>query len=149
MKLRELDINCEDLDVDGFKSEDMARLFQSVKENTSICSLLANGEELVNAATGEADPLLEHYLKLNRAGRCVLKESETCMPPSLWANHLSRSSDDPDVLFYFLRMKPTLVSTMTWSEPQVDQPNRSFAANTCSYMNSIALTAQRSIASWL
>ena len=37
-KLRELDIFYKDLD--GFTSEDMARLVQSVKENTSICSLL-------------------------------------------------------------------------------------------------------------
>jgi hypothetical protein len=112
MKLRELDMYCRDLmDDDRFKlaSEDMARLLQSVKENTSICSLW-NGDYPIDASTGEVDPLLEYYLKLNRAGRYVLNESETCMPPSLWANHLSRSSDDPDVLFYFLRMKPTLVA---------------------------------------
>ena len=119
MKLRELDICCAHLD--GFASEDMARLLQSVKENTSICSLFVNYGDPIDAATGEVDPLLEYYLKLNRAGRYVLKESETCMPPSLWANHLTRSSDDPDVLFYVLRMKPTLVGKMTWSELQVNQ----------------------------
>ena len=118
MKLRELDICCAHLD--GFASEDMARLLQSVKENTSICSLFVNYGDPIDAATGEVDPLLEYYLKLNRAGRYVLKESETCMPPSLWANHLSRSSHDSDVLFYFLRMKPALVGTMTWGESQVD-----------------------------
>jgi hypothetical protein len=111
MKLRELDVQCDYMD--GFASEDMARLLQSVKESTSICSLLVFEGDPIDATTGEEDPLLEYYLKLNRAGRYVLKDSEACMPPSLWANHLSRSSDDPDILFYFLRMKPTLVGTTT------------------------------------
>jgi hypothetical protein len=105
----------------GLTSEDVATLLQSVKESTSICSLFIDGKNPKDAVTGEVDPLLEYYLKLNRAGRYVLKESETCMPPSLWANHLTRSSDDPDVLFYVLRMKPTLVGKMTWSELQVNQ----------------------------
>ena len=79
-------------------------------------------DDPIFAATGKADPLLDYYLNLNIAGRYVLrKESEALMPLSLWVNLLSRSSDDPDVLFYVLRMKPTLVGKMTWSELQVNQ----------------------------
>jgi hypothetical protein len=67
-------------------------------------------DDPIFAATGKADPLLDYYLNLNIAGRYVLrKESEALMPLSLWVNLLSRSSDDPDVLFCLIREKPSLV----------------------------------------
>lgn len=58
-----------------------------------------NEEDRPESEICEADPfsdsLLDYDLKLNRAGRHVLKESKAMVPPSLLDNQLSRSSDDP------------------------------------------------------
>lgn len=48
----------------------------------------------------------ERLTALNRAGRKILNVHD--LPRSLWPHILAKSSDKPDVIYYFLQQKPEL-----------------------------------------
>lgn len=54
---------------------------------------------------------IDFYLKLNRFGRCLLRNPE--VPSGLWPHILGRmaSPSDVDALFYFLRDAPKQLVT--------------------------------------
>jgi hypothetical protein len=55
----------------------------------------------------EIMPQVEHLLALNRGGRRLLSATGESVPPlNYWSRILARSSDNADVLFYFLREIP-------------------------------------------
>ena len=52
---------------------------------------------------------LDYYLRFNRGGRKLLRQEQEDVPAGLWAHVLARSSDDVDVIYYFLQNKPDLI----------------------------------------
>lgn len=60
----------------------------------------------------EMVPQVDYLTALNRGGRRILKSDENRVPNSLWPLILAKSSNIPNVLYYFLRKKPdVLVNT--------------------------------------
>lgn len=52
---------------------------------------------------------IQFYLNLNKSGRYLLRGNNE-LAPALWAKVFSKCRKDPNVLYYFLRELPTLVS---------------------------------------
>jgi hypothetical protein len=63
-----------------------------------------------------AMPQVEHLLALNRGGRRLLSATGESVPPlNYWPRILARSSDNADVLFYFLREIPSVLAAKAGS----------------------------------
>jgi hypothetical protein len=91
----------------GFTHEIASAFVEGLQQNTVLESIRFHHhdkEELPEHAAAIM-PQVEYLLKLNRGGRKILKSSN--VPSALWPCVLAKSSKDPDVLFFFLREKPT------------------------------------------
>jgi hypothetical protein len=83
-------------------------LAQSMKQNTSLCTLSLPECLATNAAIRSHLVNIRCFLAINRVGRMRLIEHHDPVPDSLWARVLVRSSCDPDGIFYALRERPDL-----------------------------------------
>jgi hypothetical protein len=90
----------------GYTSEIRNSFVLALEENTTL-------ERLDSTAIYhdfKVIPQVKHLLALNRGGRRLLSATGESVPPfNYWPRILARSSDNADVLFYFLREIPNVL----------------------------------------
>jgi hypothetical protein len=81
----------------------------------------------IEASGGDSLPLhsgLDFYLKLNRLGRKRLMEEFGRLTTEEWVDYLARAADDPDCLFYLLKMGLVLFPAAIPPLPASPDPQR-------------------------
>jgi hypothetical protein len=104
--LKSLEVNHGDTSC--FTSEIGNSFMMALEQNTT----LEKFRVFVHDSGGrfEVMPQMERLLALNRGGRRLLSAAGESVPPlNYWPRILARSSDNADVLFYFLREIPNVI----------------------------------------
>jgi hypothetical protein len=91
----------------GYTSElENSFVVLALEQNTTLETFYCNGLD----SDVEAMPLVKRLLALNHGGRRLLSATGESVPPlNYWSRVLARSSDNADVLFYFLREIPNVL----------------------------------------
>lgn len=104
------------LDLTGLRGAkaDTARAFLGALERNVVLEKVSVRDAAIEAEVrDEFMSRLEYLLTLNRGGRRIL--TSPAVPQALWPRVLGRSSDNKDVLFFFLREKPDILIRKTVS----------------------------------
>lgn len=87
-----------------FRPETLVMIGSALKQNTTLeavdLSPISSRRKKMNLA--------HHYTNLNKGGRRILASQEP-LPLSFWPQLLAKSSNEPDILYYFLQQKPDVL----------------------------------------
>lgn len=109
--LKELDLSSNSL-----KNDAAIAVVSMLEVNTTLVSVSVGRVGDADPAADEIIRKVNHLTALNRGGRRILKAAS--VPSALWPLILARSSNDPGVLYSFLREKPAdLIGTKIPAAP--------------------------------